>query len=93
MLKNPDTLKLKLKNLQEISVKADLIESKEKKTKKNPARTLYHLAFHDEKLMNEFDEDDEFEGFFDATFDFTADVGGTRQVLIVMAKRHYIVSY
>lgn len=52
---------------------------------------MHHLIFYDTDLINQF-IDNKNDGFGDGTFDFRVDIPGIRQVFIVMAKLHFIVS-
>lgn len=99
--KNPEeTLTHKLKNGDTLKLQAKLLTSKTKpkKSKTNKIKynkrkrdTHHHAAFFNEEFVKTFDDNND--AFFDGTFDFCADIKNTRQVLVILGKKHFVVSY
>lgn len=91
ILGNPEEkLSFTLKNGEKLQLQATLLESKTKAKKNRPAKTYHHVAFYDEEFIKQFNDENDI--FVDGTWDFCADIKGTRQVLIILAKKNFIVS-
>lgn len=77
--KNPSSLKFAEQNI-EISIEAELIKDSE---------NCYHLAIFDKVLGSKFTDKD---NFLDGTFGICPEIGEKMQLLVLMAKKHDVVS-